>query len=80
MGALKLIDGKSITIFNAIADIIDEFKLWNSIKMIVTDTTNVNTGKKNGVVVQLQDMFQKKDYKNLNLYHVNIISWIEYLD
>lgn len=60
LGALKLIDGKSITIFNAIADIIDEFKLWNSIKMIVTDTTNVNTGKKNGVVVQLQDMFQKK--------------------
>ena len=44
--ALQLVDGKSTTIFDALVNSIDEFQLWNSIKMIVTDTTNVDTGKK----------------------------------
>ena len=28
--------------------------------MIITDTTNVNTGKRNGVVVKLKSMFEVK--------------------
>ena len=30
--------------------------------MIITDTTRANTGKKNGVVVKLQQMFLEKDF------------------
>ena len=32
----------------------------NPIKMIIIDTSNINTGKKNGVVVILQQMFSEK--------------------
>ena len=38
-------------IAQAIAKVIDEYNLWNAIKMITADTTSVDTGKKNGVVV-----------------------------
>ena len=38
---------------------LEEFNLWKSMLMIIADTTSVNTGRKNGVVVQLQKMLEK---------------------
>ena len=60
LDALRLKDGKAETVAEKIDKLIDEYNLWNSIKMIITDTTNVNTGKRNGVVVKLQRMFKLK--------------------
>ena len=51
---LTLENSRAQTIAMDIKDILDYFELWASIKMIVTDTTAVNTGRKNGVVVILQ--------------------------
>jgi hypothetical protein len=60
LAALPLTDGKAETIAEGITQVLDEYNLWKSIKMIVTDATAVNTGRKNGVVVKLQDKFAKK--------------------
>ena len=60
LAALLLKDGKAETIAEGIAKVLDEYNLWNAIKMIVADTTSVNTGKKSGVVVKLQQMFSEK--------------------
>ena len=53
ISALTLPDGKSLTIFNALVDVLNEYNAWNQIKVIITDSTNVNTGNKNGVVTLL---------------------------
>ena len=60
LDVLGLVDGRALTIAQGISKVLDEFHLWNSIQMIVADTTSVNTGKKNGVVVILQRMFTEK--------------------
>ena len=43
---LVLPDSKSQTITHAIKSTLDKFNLWQAIKMIVCDTTAVNTGSK----------------------------------
>ena len=53
LAVLALPNGKSATITAAIHNILDEYSLWSAIKMIGSDTTNVNTGSKSGVVVIL---------------------------
>ncbi|XP_054083953.1 uncharacterized protein LOC128920524 [Zeugodacus cucurbitae] len=60
VAAMVLENGKSLSIFEGIRNVLDKFNLWNSIKMIVSDTTNVNTGVKSGVVRLLQNCFQEK--------------------
>ena len=50
LAVLELKDGKSSTISEAVKMVINEYDLWKSIKMIVTDTTAANTGKMNGSV------------------------------
>src|SRR5206468_88465 len=60
--ALKLKDGKAQTIAEGLQDVLEEFNLWGSIVMIVTDTTSVDTGKRTGVVVRLQEMFEEKGH------------------
>ena len=45
---LVLSDGKSATIFSALKSIIDDYDLWNFIKVIICDITSVNTGHKRG--------------------------------
>ena len=50
--------GSSKCIFTATRKTLDEFDGWSSIKMIVCDTTSVNTGRKNGVVARLQREFE----------------------
>ena len=57
LGALKIQDGKASSIENAISDLLEEFTLWNSIKLIIADTTSVNTRRKGGVVALLNEMF-----------------------
>ena len=48
LGVLKCSSGSVEDIFNPLKDLIDEFNLWDYIKMIVSDTTAVNTGKTKG--------------------------------
>ena len=60
LDALRLKNGKADTIAQAITKVIDKYNLWNAIKIITADTTSVNTGKKNGVVIQLQQRFLNK--------------------
>ena len=62
LSVLKLKDGKAQTIAEGLQDVLEEFNLWGSIVMIVADTTSVNTGKKTGVVVRLQQMFEEKGH------------------
>ena len=60
LDVLSLVDGRGKTNPQGISKVLDEFHLWNSIQMIFVDTTSVNTGKKNSVVVILQQMFTEK--------------------
>lgn len=60
LGALVLNDGKSATIFNGILEVIEKFDLLDSIKVIICDTTAVNTGKRNGIVSKLQNYYISK--------------------
>ncbi|ESN93381.1 hypothetical protein HELRODRAFT_180908 [Helobdella robusta] len=57
LAVLVLPDGKATTIASAIQKTLDDYNLWAAIKMIVSDTTNVNTESKSGVVVRLQKLF-----------------------
>ena len=60
--ALCLQDGKAKTITDGISTVLEEYNLWSAVKMIVADTTSVNTGKKNGAVVRLQQRFTAKGF------------------
>ena len=55
--------GSSECIFTQIKKIIDEFDAWSSIQMIICDTTSVNTGRKNGIVIRLQKEFESKGFQ-----------------
>ncbi|CAI9728049.1 Hypothetical predicted protein [Octopus vulgaris] len=61
--ALHLPNGKAGTVVKGITTILDECNLWNCVKMIVADTTSVNTVKRNGIVIQLQRLFAQKGLK-----------------
>ena len=63
LAALNLDNGKSETIANGISQVIDEFSLWSSIRMMIADTAPVNTGAHTGVVAKLQTMFTQKGYE-----------------
>jgi len=58
LALLELVNGKGETIFNGIKTVLDEYELWPSIKMIVSDTTAANTGRSLGAVTLLQKHFQ----------------------
>ena len=60
--ALKLKNLKAQTIAEGLQDVLEEFNLWGSVVIIVADTTNVNTNKKTGVVVRLQQLFEEKGH------------------
>ena len=55
---MELENGKSTTILNGIKQVLSKFDLWKAIKMIIYDTTSINTGIHNGVVVSLQKKFK----------------------
>lgn len=60
LDALCLKDGKAATITTGLVSVINEFDLWFSVKILISDTTSVNTGKKAGVIVKLQKLFLEK--------------------
>ena len=62
LAALVLPDGKGKTISDAIAEIIEEYRAWPYIKMLISDSTNANTGRKKGVITLLQTMFFEKGF------------------
>ena len=67
--ALDLPNGKADTVVKVITAVLDEYNLWKSIKMIVADTTNVNTGRRNGIVIQLQRLFVcSKESRRTTIY------------
>ena len=54
LGVARCKSGSSQDIYDALEKVIDEYDAWSSIKMIICDTTAVNTGRSNGVVVKIQ--------------------------
>ena len=62
LGILACSGGSAADIYVPLVALIDEFSAWKSIKMIVSDTTAVNTGRKGGIVVKLQRAFQEKGF------------------
>jgi len=60
LGILLCRSGSAGDIFNELKNLLDEFDCWERIKMIITDTTAVNTGKKGGVVARLNSIFLAK--------------------
>ncbi|KAI0980510.1 hypothetical protein GJ496_010139 [Pomphorhynchus laevis] len=57
---LFLNDGKAETIVNGIVESLKEYGIMKSIKMIVSDTTSVNVGWKNGIVTRLQSRLRNE--------------------
>jgi hypothetical protein len=57
LGVLSCDNSRAATIANGIKETVTYFELWPAIKMIICDTTAVNTGKKNGIVKILQRHF-----------------------
>lgn len=57
---MHLPNGKTGTVVKRIAAVLDENNLWNTIKIIVADTTNMNTGIRNGIAKQLSRLFAQK--------------------
>ena len=62
LGISKCASGSSKHIYDGIKSLLDEYDAWSSIQMIVCDTTPVNTGRLNGVVVQIQKEVMKKGF------------------
>lgn len=60
LAVLLLDDGKSLTIFKGIMDTIQKFNIESAVKMIVCDTTAVNTGRTSGVVARIQNFYKNK--------------------
>ncbi|KAI0983475.1 hypothetical protein GJ496_000716 [Pomphorhynchus laevis] len=57
---LFLNDGKAETIVKGIVESLKEYGIMKSIKMIVSDTTSVNVGWKNGIVTRLQSRLRNE--------------------
>ena len=62
MGVIVCDSGTAADVFLGLKNLLDEFDAWKNIKMIVCDTTAVNTGKKNGIVISLQREFSRKGF------------------
>ena len=54
LGVRKCKSGSAQNIFNVLEQLLIEFAAWSNIKMIISDTTSVNTGRLNGIAVKLQ--------------------------
>ena len=52
--------GAAATIAVEILSDLDEFNLWVSVVMLIAETTSANPGKENGVVIQLQQMLERR--------------------
>ena len=66
---LVLPNGKAENVLHGITVILDEYNLRKCIKMTFTNTINDITGRKNWVVIQLQQVFAQSNLK-YNIYIV----------
>src|SRR6218665_3817405 len=57
LGVLTCDSGSAENIFIPLQALLDEYNAWRSVKLIISDTTAVNTGHRNGVVARLQRQF-----------------------
>ncbi len=62
LGVLKCESGTAQDIFSSLENLLDEYDAWKNLKMIICDTTSVNTGRLNGVVVKLQNAMISKGF------------------
>lgn len=67
LGVLKCESGSAAAIHKELHQLIDEYDAWENIRMIICDTTAVNTGRLHGIVKLIQDDvlskgFQKPQY------------------
>ena len=61
-GQLLRSETGTVQLEKRVVDIGDEFNAWNNIRMIICDTTAVNSGPKSScVVVRLQEEFKKRN-------------------
>lgn len=60
LGILACESGSANDIFVPLPVLLDEYNAWNSMQMIISDTTAVNTSKKSGIVIRLQRQFRQK--------------------
>src|SRR6185436_3778580 len=65
LGIIVCESGSAEDIFSAMKKLLDDFDAWKSIKMIVCDTTAVNTGHRNGIIVRLNKEFERKGLSRL---------------
>jgi len=63
LSVVTLDNGRSNTIYAALKEVLNDYELWGSVKMIISDTCNVNIGKKTGVVIQTQREFINRGYE-----------------
>ena len=75
LGVVICEGGSAEKIFLGMKQLIDESDAWKSIKMMVCDTTAVNTGHKNGVIARLIENLLRKAWIIHSTSVVNIISW-----
>ena len=55
LGILTCVSGSSKNIFEKIKHLLDEYNAWSCIKMVITDSTAVNTGIHQGLVIRLKN-------------------------
>src|SRR6218665_33855 len=60
LGVLACDSGSVENIFIQLQALLDEYNARRSVKMIISDTTTVNTGHRNSVVAGLQRQFRQK--------------------
>lgn len=73
---LHLSNGKADTVIKERIPVLDKYNLWKSIKMIVVDTTNVKTGGRNWIVIQVHRLFAQKKQEERHIidcqHHVTV--------
>ena len=47
--------------------LLNDFDAWKCISMIICDTTAVNTGRLNGIVVKIQNEMETRGFTNHNI-------------
>ena len=60
---LLLEDGKAKMIVSALINLLNEFDIWEVIKVVICDTTNRNTGAEGSVVVNLKNEFIARKFE-----------------
>lgn len=63
LGVLSCKSGSAEDIFSPMKALLNEYDAWKSVKMIISDTTAVNTGHHSGVIVRLQRQFKEMGLK-----------------